>query len=353
MKAITVAPGAAGSVRLDDVPEPPDSEGSILVEAIALGVCGTDHEILSGAYGAAPDQHERLVIGHESLGRVLEAPVGSGFRAGDLVVGIVRLPDPVPCEQCGAGEWDMCSNGLYTEHGIKGRHGFGRERFRLNPSHAVRVEPALGPRGVLLEPASVVAKAWDQITRIGARARWTPRRVLVLGAGPVGLLAALFARLRDLEVHVFDRVQSGPKPALVASLHATYHTGPITDMDTEVDVVLECTGAAGLLFDAVRRVAPNGIACLTGVSSGSRVLSLDAGAVNNELVLQNNVVFGTVNANRLHYTQAADALARSDRSWLDRLITRRIPLDRWREAFDRAEGGVKTVLEFQSLGSPQ
>jgi glucose 1-dehydrogenase len=351
VKAITVMPGSPGSIRLDDVPEPSRSEGSILVQTIAVGVCGTDREILEGSFGAGPAPGERLVLGHESLGRVVESPDDSDVRPGDVVVGIVRHPDPVPCAQCATGEWDMCSNGQYTEHGIKGRHGFGRERFRLQPSHAVRVDASLGMRGVLLEPASIVAKAWDQIERIGARASWTPRRVLVLGAGPVGLLAALLGRLRGLEVHVFDRVDTGPKPALVAALEAKYHNSELDEVCRDVDVVVECTGAPGLLFDAVRCVAPNGILCLTGVASGSGVLSLDAGAVNNELVLQNNVVFGTVNANRRHYTQAADALARADPAWLDRLITRRVPLERWREAYERLERDVKTVIEFQQVRS--
>jgi threonine dehydrogenase-like Zn-dependent dehydrogenase len=239
---------------------------------------------------------------------------------------------------------------MYTEHGIQRRHGFARERYRLLPSHVVRVDPALGMRGVLLEPASIVAKAWDQIERIGARSTWMPRRVLVLGAGPIGLLAALLARLRGLDVHVLDRVEHGPKPELVAALPATYHSGSVADACADADVVIECTGAPSLLFDAMQCMAPNGIACLTGVSSRRRMLRVDAGRVNNSLVLENNVVFGTVNANRAHYERAADALARAEGPWLDRLITRRVPLARWREAYSAEENDVKTVLDFQTLG---
>jgi len=204
-------------------------------------------------------------------------------------------------------------------------------------------------RGVLLEPASIVAKAWDQIERIGARSAWKPRRVLVLGAGPIGLLAGLLARLRGFDVHVFDRVERGPKPELVAALQATYHSGSVADACAGADVVIECTGAPRLLFEAMQCMAPNGIACLTGVSSRRRMLRVDAGAVNNSLVLENHVVFGTVNANRSHYERAADALTRADRSWLDRLITRRVPLARWREAYSTEEHDVKTVLEFRTL----
>jgi threonine dehydrogenase-like Zn-dependent dehydrogenase len=349
MVGITVQPGHAGSARLEEIAEPVPAEGPVLVETIAVGVCGTDREILDGGYGMAPSGSERLVLGHESLGRVVEGPAESGLRRGDLVVGIVRRPDPVPCESCAAGEWDMCRNGRYLEHGIKGLDGFCRERFRMEVAALVRVNRKLGLRGVLLEPASIVAKAWDQIDRIGERSRWMPRRVLVLGAGPVGLLAALFGVLRRLEVHVFDRVTSGAKPRLVAALGATYHTGSIGSSCTEVDIVVECTGAPQLVFDAMRCVAPSGIVCLTGVSSGRRVLSVDAAALNNELVLENNVVFGTVNANRLHYDLAARALGKADQPWLDQLITRRVPIENWRQAFHPEPDDVKTILQFAPL----
>jgi glucose 1-dehydrogenase len=347
MRALTVRPGEAGSARLEDIAEPAVGDGAVLVQTLAIGICGTDREIVAGTYGAAPPRHDRLVLGHESLGRVLDAPEHGALARGDLVVGIVRRPDPVPCPQCAVGEWDMCSNGQYSEHGIKGLDGFARERFRADPESLVKVHPRLGAAGVLLEPASVVAKAWAQVDSIGNRSRWTPQRALVLGAGPVGLLAALLGVQRGLDVHVFDRVTSGAKPALVQALGASYHTGTLDSACVGADVLLECTGAPQLVFEAMRCVAPNGIACLTGVSSGSRVLSVDMAALNNEMVLENNVVFGTVNANRRHYAEGADALRQADRAWLDHVITRRVPLENWSAAFDPAPDDVKVVLEFQ------
>ncbi len=142
----------------------------------------------------------------------------------------------------------MCRNGRYTERGISGRDGYAAERYLLEPAFAVTVPAALGELGVLVEPTTVVAKAWEQIERIGARAVWTPRRVLITGAGPIGLLAALLARQRDLEVHVFDRITDGPKPGLVAAMGATYHTGAVKDLPA-ADVALECTGVGELVFD--------------------------------------------------------------------------------------------------------
>jgi threonine dehydrogenase-like Zn-dependent dehydrogenase len=157
MRAITILPGVPHSARLDHIPEPPVSKGMLAVQAVALGICGTDREIVAGKYGSAPPGQERLVLGHESLGRVKEAPSGSGFEREDLVVGIVRRPDPVPCPACAVGEWDMCQNGRFTERGIKQRDGFGSERFQIEPDYSIKVDPALGLLGVLLEPTSVVA----------------------------------------------------------------------------------------------------------------------------------------------------------------------------------------------------
>ncbi len=217
VRAITVLPGVPNSARLDEIAEPPAADGPVLVRTLALGVCGTDREIVAGAYGEAPAGRSRLVLGHESFGEVMQAPPDSGFAAGDHVVGIVRRPDPVPCPACAAGEWDMCRNGRYSERGIKGRDGYGAERFRIEPEFAIKVDAALGASAVLLEPASVVAKAWDHIERIGRRSRsWQPRRLLVTGAGPIGMLAALIGVQRGLDVHVLDRNASGAKPALAS-----------------------------------------------------------------------------------------------------------------------------------------
>ena len=346
MRAVTVVPLKEGSVDLTELPEPPAEDGPVLVAIRAVGVCGTDLEIIGGEYGWAPPGEERLAIGHESLGQVLEAPEDSGLVKGDLVVAIVRRPDPVPCANCAIGEWDMCRNGQYTEWGIKEHHGYARERYRITPDFVVKVDSGLGNLGVLLEPTTVVAKAWDHIERIGARAVWKPRTVLVTGAGPIGLLAALLGVQRGLDVHVLDQVTDGIKPELVAALGATYHHGKITDIGVEPDIAIECTGVGPLIFDVMETAGANGIVCLTGVSSGGRDLPVDVGMLNRRMVLENDVVFGSVNANRRHYEAGARALAEADRDWLGRLVTRRVPLDSWKDAYTRQPGDVKVVLEF-------
>jgi threonine dehydrogenase-like Zn-dependent dehydrogenase len=346
MRGLTIIPGKRGSVRLDDVPEPDPKEGSVLVQTLAVGVCGTDHELIDGDYGWPPPGRDRLVIGHESLGRVLEAPSGSGLAKGDIVVGIVRHPDPVPCLNCAVGEWDMCRNGLYTEHGIKQLDGFCRERYRIQPEFTVKLDPSLDRVGVLLEPSSILAKAWEHITKIGERARWVPKKAVITGAGPVGLLGALMGVQRKLEVHVLDRVTDGPKPSLVGDLGAHYHTGSLKEICQDTDVLIECTGVAQLVFDAMQTTSPSGIVCLTGISSGGRLLGVDLGALNRNIVLENDVIFGSVNANRRHYQAAAEALRQADHTWLERLVTRRVPLDHWQDALERRPNDVKVVIDF-------
>lgn len=348
MRAITVLPGQANSAQLTDMPDPPLDDGPVLVETMAIGVCGTDIEIVGGLYGTAPQGAERLVIGHESLGRVIEAPMESGFAAGDLVVGIVRRPDSVPCPNCAVGEWDMCRNGQYTERGINGRHGYASERYRIRPEFAVKLDASLDRVGVLLEPTSVVAKAWEHVERIGRRAHWEPSVVVVTGAGPIGLLAAMLGRQRGYEVHVFDRVTNGPKPQLVSDLGATYHAGSVHDIVGRADVVIECTGVSALILQILGSTAPDGIVCLTGVSSGGTPVQLDIGLANRQMVLGNDVLFGSVNANRRHYEAGATALAAADPAWLGRLITRRVPLDQWQTALQREADDVKPIIEFAS-----
>jgi threonine dehydrogenase-like Zn-dependent dehydrogenase len=289
------------------------------------------------------------VLGHENLGRVLESPEGSGLSAGDLVVGFVRRPDPEPCAACAVGEWDMCRNGQYVEHGIKGLHGFARQRWRAAPDALIRIDPTMADIGVLLEPTTIVAKGWEQIDRIGHRAYWGPKVAVVTGAGPVGLLAALLGVQRGLEVHVFDRVTDGPKPGLVAALGATYHTDTLPESGLEADVLVECTGVPSVVIDVLTHAATDSVTCLTGVSSVGSLLPLDIGELNRKAVLRNDVVFGTVNANRRHYEAGVAALAAADRDWLDRLITRRLPLEDFRAAFTRHPDDVKVVLDLAKL----
>jgi threonine dehydrogenase-like Zn-dependent dehydrogenase len=349
MKAIILEPKKPGTAGIADIPEPDVREGSVLVEAVAVGVCGTDVEIVEGKYGWAPPGKTRLVLGHESLGRVLDPGPRGGLQKGDLVVGIVRRPDPVPCPNCAVGEWDMCRNGQYTERGIKQIDGFMSERWRIETEYAVKVDRSLGLLGVLLEPTTVVAKAWEQVAAVGQRAFWEPRNVLVTGAGPIGLLAALLGKQRGLEVHVLDRKESGPKPELVRALGATYHSGGIAGIGFQPDIIVECTGAGQVIADSLKSIGAGGILCLTGVGSGGRTTGFATADIAAEMVLGNNVIIGSVNANKRHWYKAGEALARADRSWLARLITRRERPEDFERALRRQTDDIKVVVQFSEI----
>jgi threonine dehydrogenase-like Zn-dependent dehydrogenase len=345
MKAITVEPKKPGSVRLEDIPEPDIREGSVLVEAIAAAVCGTDIEIAEGKYGWAPQGKTRLVLGHESLGRVLDPGPRSLFKKGDLVAGLVRRPDPVPCPNCAVGESDMCRNGRYTERGIKEIDGFMSERWRIEPEYALKVDPSMGILGVLLEPTTVIIKALEQVLAVGQRAFWEPKTVLVTGAGPIGLLAAGVTSLGGYEVHVLDRVETGLKPELVRALGATYHTGSVLDLGFEPDVIVECTGVGSVIADSVQKIGAGGVLCLTGVGAGG-VTTRAVGDMAAAAVLKNNVIVGSVNANKRHWYKANDRLPRVDRKWLGRLITRYEKPENFKQALERKPDDIKVVIQF-------
>jgi threonine dehydrogenase-like Zn-dependent dehydrogenase len=346
MRAMTVVPGKADSASVGEVGEPPEADGSILVDGVLAGICGTDVELTSGAFGSGRPGSDRLVIGHESLGRVLDAPPGSGFAAGDLIAGIVRRPDPEPCPACARGEWDFCRNGRYTERGIKDMDGYGSERWRIDPYFAVPVPAALGHLGVLVEPTSILTKAWDQVDQVAARSWFEPEHVLITGAGPIGLLAALIAGQRGYTVHVLDRAADGPKPQLVRALGGEYIT-ELSELQVTPDVVIEATGAGQVVVDCANLLGWAGVMCLTGISPGPASIDVQMDALTRQLVIRNAVLVGSVNAAKRHYADAVEVLTAADPAWLERLITRTVPLSDWPSALTKEPDDIKVVVDLQ------
>ena len=357
MKAVIVSPGKAGTGRLDDIPEPKPAEDQALVEVFEVGVCGTDIEILHGLYGSAPPGDDYLVLGHENFGRVVSAPSGSHVAAGDHVVCIVRRPDPEPCPQCAAGEFDMCSNGRFTERGIGGLHGFMSERYVEHPNWLVKIDPSLVEVGVLLEPLTVVEKGVDHAERIQQRMPWTPREAIVTGAGPIGLMATLLLRSKGYDVYTYDVVDHDSLRAQIAKGSGAEYVmaGEESLLDlahrvTGIDLIVEATAHPAVVFEAIDAVGPNGVVCLTGVSATARHLEVPADKLNLEMVLENKVVFGTVNAGRRHYAAAAADLRRFEDLWpglTGQIVTRRVPVDSYEEALTPRPGvDVKTTISF-------
>ncbi|MEV0700232.1 glucose 1-dehydrogenase [Saccharopolyspora sp. NPDC050389] len=347
MKAATVVPGRPELSAVTELPDPVPQPGELLVQGLLVGFCGIDRDVTEGAHGLLLPGQGRMVLFHESVGRVVHAPAISGFQEGDYVVGVVRRPDPQPCEACAAGQWDFCLNGEYTECGITGLDGFGAQQWTVEPRFAIKVTPALGDLGVLAEPASVVAKAWEQADSIGRRAYFAPRHALVTSAGSVGLLAALLGTQRGLDVHVLDHVTGRPRSDLVRALGAAHHTS-LDDLGCEPDVVIEATGSGKVLFEVLRHTARNAITVLTGITGHHRTTSVPAEVINNELMLDNDVLVISASANLRHYNQAVQALAAADRNWLRSLISRRIPLGAWTDVFESGPGEVKVVVDLQA-----
>lgn len=357
MKAVVVTPRKAGSGRLVEAPDPQPRNGEVLVQVREVGLDGTDAEILEGQYGEAPPGDDYLIIGHESLGRVAKVTEGvEELSPGDWVVAIVRRPDPVPCRNCAAGEWDMCLNGQYTERGIKGRHGFLAEFYTEAPNYLVKVPAELSNVAVLLEPLSIVEKAVEQIKRIQSRLVWQPERAVVLGAGPIGLLAGMLLALEGIDVHFYDMTEGGIKRELAEATGAHYIWAKERKLGHEleasigpVDIIVEATGYSPLAFDAMDMVAPNGIVCLTGVSGGGRKLEVSADHLNLEMVLSNKVVFGTVNANHHHFESGVRHLQEIEVRWpglLSKMITRRLPLKDFGDVLEPSPGHVKSIVEM-------
>jgi threonine dehydrogenase-like Zn-dependent dehydrogenase len=195
----------------------------------------------------------------------------------------------------------------------------------------------------------VVTKALEQVAMIGRRSFWEPRTVLVTGAGPIGLLAALSVKLYGLEVHVLDRMESGAKPDLVRALGATYHSGRVADIGFEPDAIIECTGVGQVIADSIRKVGANGIVCLTGVGHGGVVTSAAIADVAAAAVLKNNVIVGSVNANKRQWYRAGQTLARADHSWLAKLITRREKPENFIKALERKPEDIKVVIQFSPI----
>jgi threonine dehydrogenase-like Zn-dependent dehydrogenase len=357
MRAVTVVPGQAHSLRVrDDIPDCRPDEGQALVRVVETGVCGTDVEIEAALYGEAPPNSPYLILGHESLGLVERTPAGSGFAEGDLVVATVRRPCPERCRACAEGQQDMCLSGHYRERGIKGLHGYMCDRYAESPHDLVHVPALLRPVAVLLEPLSFIEKGIEQALRIQQRLAWEPRTALVLGAGPVGLLAALVFRLRGLEVTVASRTAAGaPKAKLVEDAGMRYvstSSTPIERLSSALgppDVVFEATGAAAVVLPAIAALGPDGLCILGSVTGSETKVEIDVAAWNRDIVMGNRVVLGTVNASRRHFEAGVRDLATAQErfpGWLARLITRRLPVAEAAQAFERGTSDIKAVLRF-------
>lgn len=367
MKAIAVFPGKPGSVHLAEMPMPnvrevPNGRG-VLVRVLRVGVDGTDKEINAAEYGATPEGYDFLTIGHEGFGQV-EA-VGehvTELKPGDYVVATVRRPGKSIYDLIGTN--DMTTDDTYFERGINLRHGFLTEYYVDDAEFIVKIPQGLKEVGVLLEPMTVVEKGIHQAYEIQRRLKvWRPKKAAVMGAGTIGLLAALVLRLRGLEVTVFGKT---PKPYLnsdlLEAIGARYET---TDNLTVLegakkygpfDIIFEATGYSPIVFESMQALGKNGVLVLSSVTGGDRKVEVPADKINLEFVLGNKVMVGTVNANREYFEMGVSDMAQAQAEypcWLKKLLTHPVKgLENYGELFDKltnAKGAIKVFCEIAPL----
>jgi threonine dehydrogenase-like Zn-dependent dehydrogenase len=369
MKAVAVVPGKREVVLVDQDAPCVSDPSHVKLRMLDVGVCGTDREICAFQYGTPPAGESRLVIGHESLGEVVEVgPAVTRLAPGDLVIPMVRRPCPhAECMACRAGRQDFCFTGDFSERGIKGLHGFMTE-FVVDDERYMHVVPrTLRDVAVLVEPLTIAEKALLQVDDIQERLPWAcaftpgkPRqschRAVVLGAGPVGLLGAMAMVARGFDTAIYSReLPPNPKSELAAAIGARYFSAQTTSLEQlvadlgNVDLVYEATGASAIAFQMMKALGTNGIFVFTGVPGRKAPIEVDTDTIMRNLVLRNQVVFGTVNAGHDAFAAAIEDLGVFVQKWpvaVRALITGRHPVDAYRELLVGPAQGIKNVLSF-------
>jgi len=362
MKAIAVHPGKPDSLHLAELEKPsardiPDGRG-VLVQVLRVGVDGTDKEINAAEYGTAPSGYDFLVIGHECFGRVVEVgPQVTELVPGDYVVPTVRRPGGSFYDRI--GQYDMTTDETYFERGINLRHGYLTEYFVDEPEYIVKVPQGLKHVGVLLEPTSVIEKGILQAYEAQRRLKiWRPRRAAVLGAGTIGMLAAMSLRMRGLEVTCFGLT---PPPyrnsELLKELGVRYVSTAETPLKQACaaygpfDIMFEATGFAPIVFEAMELLGKNGALILSSVTGGERDIQVPADMINLGFVLGNKVMVGTVNANRDYFEAGVYDLSRAELEypgWLSKLLTHPVEgLENYRDMMrmlTQEKGAIKVFV---------
>ena len=359
MKAVAVFPGKR-EVHLIDHPEPGiTSSTQVKMRVLEVGVCGTDREIVSFQYGTPPDGCDHLIIGHESLCQVTETG-GKVTKAkpGDLVVLTVRRPCPHnSCIACRCGRQDFCYTGDFTERGIKQRHGYMTELVVEEEGYVNVVPQELRDVGVLVEPLTIAEKSLEQLTIVQERLPWGAeghRRALVLGAGPVGLLGAMALTIAGFEVTVYSRSSKHEEKDDVADaigaqyIAAESHSvGEMAKAAGPIDVVYEAVGVSGLAFDVIKHLGSNGVFIFTGVPGHDGPIEVDTDLIMRDVVLNNQVIVGSVNAPPQSFQAAIRDLGIFMKKWpnaVRSLITGRFPIEQATQPLQPGAGGTKNVI---------
>ncbi len=357
-------------MHLVDAPDPAieDVAGGrgVLVQVLRVGVDATDREINEAKYGSAPAGADYLIVGHESLGRVIRTgpAVPPSLAPGTLVVATVRRPGGSKYDAVGLQ--DMTTDDTVLERGISGLHGYLAERYVDDDAFIVPLPDTLSEVGVLLEPLSISEKAIQQAQEIQRRLKvWELERAAVIGGGSIGLLATLALRLRRAEVVVYSRgAPPTPNSELVEALGATYvdseqhDFGTVSDRHGPFDFVLEATGYSPLVWQAAEHLGKNGVLALASVTAGDRTAEIPSDRINQGFVLGNKVLVGTVNASRGDFERGVTDLVLAEAAypgWLARLLTTPIDgLENWKAMLEALteKAGIKVFVEVAQADPP-
>jgi len=366
MKAVAVYP-AKQAVDIIDIAAPRIAAPTeVKLRMLEVGVCGTDKDICAFEYGTPPAGSDHFVLGHESLGEVVETGPGvADLRPGDLVVSTVRLPCTDPqCAACRAGHYDFCATGKYREHGIMRLDGFMTELVVADRCNLHPVAHELRDVAVLVEPLTIAEKALMEVREIQQRLHWDGgrRRAVVLGSGPVGLLGAMVLVNAGFETTVYSR---SPKPNAKAdvaeSVGARYISSQQTTIEQmaeqvgNIDLIYEAVGAPQFAFEVLKHLGSNGIYVFTGVPRGEAPVEFDTQRIMYNLVLKNQVVLGVVNAGPQAFDNAVRDIGVFAERWpqaLRAMITGRYPMEAFHDPVMGAAGGIKNVIAISQAGRP-
>lgn len=367
MRAVGVVPGRREVQLLDHVTPHLTEDHHVRVKSLEVGICGTDKEICTFVYGSPPPGFEYLVLGHESLGEVVEVGADvTSLKVGDLVVPSVRRPCPhAHCQSCREDLQDFCATGDFTERGIKMTHGFMTEYYVDEEKYLHPVPAGLRDVAVLAEPLTIVEKAMQQVWLVQQRLPWKKKgataeqpgrglNAVVLGAGPVGILGAMVLVQQGFTTWVYSRSRKpNPKADLVESFGATYvsaETTPVAalaEMVGNIDLVYEAVGVSRISFDVLKALALNGVFVFTGIPAPKPPMPIEADNLMRDLVLKNQMVLGTVNADRAAFESAIRDLGVFKERWpgaIGSVITGRHRLDDYRELLVGDKSGIKSVI---------
>jgi threonine dehydrogenase-like Zn-dependent dehydrogenase len=346
MQALVTRPGEAHSTHVEDIPPVDTGEGELLLRTLEVGVCGTDREISEGLFGVPPENEQSLVLGHEALA-VVERD-GHGFTRGDLVTATVRRSCG-HCMACGEGSPDSCLTGDYSERGITRLDGYARELVAEDPTQLIAIPRSLGRLGVLAEPASICERALRHARTIGGRQPWQLERALVLGAGAIGVMTTFLLRLADVEVWTASLEETNELVEQTGAHYVPTNSTEISELGG-FDLVVEAAGSTQLMAQSLGLLRRSGVACLLGIDPRRQRVEIEGHVLGVDVILENRVLFGSVNAHRQDWVTAVEDLDRARERWpelLDRFVTLRVPLDRFQDAFDH-QGGKATLVLAES-----